>query len=177
MALQHLDHAPPERHAEQRRHLAGDAKDRFQVAERPLDVEVQHCVAQVLDQRRAYRRVVRQVDDVHVFVGEAQFLLRTDHGPRDDAADLGLFQFLDAGFLGIGIPEGSTFHRKSHLEAEIALPPERQQAGRPRNDDLRLRAAVLYLGQDHPVGVGVETHGADLAHDDFLRVPLQFGAR
>ena len=147
------------------------------MSERPFDVEFQDGVAQVLGQRRAHRRVVGQVDDVHVLVGEAQFLLGTDHSPGRDAANLAFFQFSDARLLGVGVPETGALHRKGHLEVQVVLTSERQQAGRPRHDDLRLRAAVLHLGQDQPVGVGVGAHGVDLAHDDFLWIPLQFGPR
>ena len=91
MALQHLACVPLERHIEERRHLARDAKDRVQVSERPFDVELQHRVAQVIGQRCADGRVVGQVDDVHVLVGKAQFFLRANHGPGGDATDIGLF--------------------------------------------------------------------------------------
>ena len=147
------------------------------MTERPFDVQLQHGVAQVLDQRRANGRVVGQVDDVLVLVGYTQFLLRADHGPRGDAADLGLLQFFDTRLLGVGVPKTSALHCKGHFEVQIALAPKRQQAGRPRNDDFSLRAAVLHLGQHQPVGVGVVVDGAELAHHDFLRIPGQIGLR
>ena len=60
---------------------------------------------------------------------------------------------------------------------QIALAPEWQQAGRPRNDDFRLRAAVFDFGQHQPVSVGMVMDGAELAHHDFLRIPGQRGLR
>ncbi len=70
VSIQHLDDVLLERGVEQGCYLAGDAEDRLQVAERPLDVETQDRVAHVVGQRKAHRGVVRQVDDVDLRLGE-----------------------------------------------------------------------------------------------------------
>ena len=177
MALQHFDHVLLERHIQQRRHLASDAEDRLKMGEWPFNVELQDSVAHIVDQWCTHGRIIGQIDDVHLLLGETQFLLRADHSPRWYAANLGLLQLDDALALGVAIVETGSLQREGNLQVQITLPAVVQQAGGPGDDELGLRATVHHLGQDQSVGVGMGTDGAHLADDDLIRVPGQFGLR
>ena len=92
LALEDGQDRAVERAAGQRGDLAGDADHGLQVPEGALDVELEHGVAQVVDQRRADRCIIGQDQVALVFVAQVQFLLGTDHPLGHDPADLAWFQ-------------------------------------------------------------------------------------
>ena len=127
--------------AGERADLAGDADEAVPVrpVRRHLEV-VNHIVAaaaQVLGERLANLRVLRQNHQPFGVVGEAKLLRRTHHALRLDAADFADldFEWLLARLAG----HHAARRRQRHLAADLEI--------RRAADDLPLARAVVYLAE------------------------------
>ena len=91
----------PYRRARQRRNLPGDAQHGQAVRPVGRDIQVKDHVAQVLLQRPALRRVLRQDQDALVVGAKGQLALGADHARRLHAADPGRLQRLHVSRPGV----------------------------------------------------------------------------
>ena len=160
--------------AGQRRGLAADAGDRLQVPERALDVEREDRIAQVVDQRRPHRRIIRQDQVALVLLAQVELLLRADHPFGHDAANLVRLQLDDPALLAVAVHQPRAGEGEGHLRslapAEV-LVDVRIEVGRARDDPQRRLAAVLDPHQGQPVGLRVPLHVQDLADVDLVPIP------
>ena len=139
-------------------------------------VHVKDRVAHKVGQRRASRRVPIQQNHALVLIGDAQFLLRADHGEGFHAADL---HTLEGGELSprlVPIKQDGALAGISHFQRSVqrALTPVIEQVGRARQHN-QLFLAVAQPAQHQPVSIGVRHNLLNLSDDELLFGPGQAG--
>ena len=97
--------------------VAGDAVDagRVRPVRRQIDLDHRIVEMRIGGEAGADRRIVGQVDDAVMLVGQLQLALRAHHAAALDAADLADRQrHVDAGNIGAGRGEGADQARRAH---------------------------------------------------------------
>ena len=158
----------PKRVPGERADLSGDADEAVPV--RPVRRHFQivdnivAAAAQVLGERLADLRVLRQEHQPGGVIGEAQLLRRTHHALRLDAAN---FSDLDLERLpprlGRHLAAG---HRERHLAADLEI--------RRAADDLPLAVTIVHLAERQAVGVRVRLLGEHFGDHDAVKTAGHF---
>ena len=142
-----------------RRQIAGDAVDAGRVGpvRRQIDLDDRIVEMRVGCEAGADRRIVRQVDDAIMLVGQFQLALGAHHAMALDAADLADRQrHVDAGHIGAGRGEGADQAGAGIRRAAHHL-------------DRRLAVAGVDGQHPQPVGVGMLHRRQHLGDDEGLQ--------
>ena len=148
--------------AEDGSRLARDADHVHHVGPVRPGVHVQHHVAEVVGERRAHRRIRRQLEDALVLVGEPQLALGQHHPRGLDAANA-------RGLEGRGLAAARVDQRGALAREGDAL--SGGDVRRAADDGVRLARAVLDRREDEAVGVGVRIDREHLGDRHELAIP------
>ena len=164
-------------HIQQRRHLPRDADHAEAARQVGGELDIQDDIAKRISQRRASHisLIVIHEDDAFVLVGDAQFLLRTDHALVVDAAQFPAFEGHALGRVAVAIPDRRPFQRQRapKRRIDLALVFVSEEVARAGHALLQLVAAIIDHGQHQPVGAGMRLDLDDAPQRQLVALPDQ----
>ena len=169
----------------QRGDFACDAEDRRAAGNVRQNGDVEHDVAHIVGgghanpKGRSSRRIVVEDDDALVFVAQAQFFFRTNHGVAQHAAQFGRLERHQHAAGLVAVVQCRAFFGKHDLRPVFESPLSFQikDVRRTGHNLMRFPHTVIDVGQHEPISVGMWPHLDDLGDDDLVPIPSEFRAR